>query len=176
MIRSWRLRRRNAVDDKQIEKNVVQQRQQRDREHRIHYPPHELRTVTIVSEEGEIDKGLVWSNRTNDHNGNNNDVILIKVRGTAKLHHADLQTGMHLISVNNIPVDDAMEARELCEEVQGGEALTLLLWKPSSTPSPTSTTTAPTTKTNDTKAPKYVTASIYKECMESKTGVSLQTS
>eukprot|EP00977_Amphora_coffeiformis_P013954 scaffold3813_cov146-Amphora_coffeaeformis.AAC.3 len=174
MMRSWRLRRRGAAADNNNKKHFSKQAAQRKRV--LNYPPEELKTVTIVSEEGEIDKGLVWTNhpQTFHHHHHRNGgttavIILSKVCGTAKLYE-DLQTGMHLISINNMVVEDAMEARELCEEVPAGKALTLLLWKPGSSSSSSTTTTATSTK----KAPHYVTAAIYKDCMDSKTGVSLQ--
>lgn len=167
MMRSWRLRRRAATDQRELQKDNAAVRR------RVHYATRDLTTVTIVSDEddGTVDRGLIWSDETTGGRGNDgNVVVLTRITGTAKLH-PHLCTGMRIVRINNVPIHDAVQAREMCEDVPAGEPLTLLLWKPSST----ATSTQPPPKYSATRAPLYVTAAVYKETADSKTGVSLQT-
>lgn len=145
-------------------------------------PPHrplmafqDLRAVTLVrtaEEQGLL--GLVWSNNSN--NSNSGSILLSKLTGDSK-HHADLETGLVLVSINNETFTDAMDARVYCEETDTA-SLTFLLWKPPTEESSSKTTNSATVASknnNNNKFMSYVTACIFKESPQHKTGIVLQT-
>lgn len=153
MMRNWRARRMSSQASA-AGKSITDTP-------RFYYASKQLCAVTFVVDATD-DLGLVWHNR-GPH------VVLVKLTGTAKLHPS-MRTGMHLYQVNNQVVEDAVHARELCEQVLPGEPLTLLLWQP---PSPSA---VPLKKpTVAAPALRYVTATIYKERVDSRTGLTLET-
>lgn len=166
-MRTWRLRRAVRAEDGTLKKAALQQQRRKKV-----YQPDDLRAVTLVVDADE-DLGLVWGNR------GESTVVLTKCMGMAKLHPL-IGTGMHLISINNVEVDDALQARELCDAAAPGEALTLLLWQPpvpASSPAPSKGSISFNKKKQNAteKALNYVTARVYKDHQDSKTGLTLKT-
>lgn len=142
------------------------------------WKPDDLRAVTLVADDScDLSLGLVWTA------GRQGAVILQKITGIAK-HCAELQTGLHLVALNNVVHNDATAARQAIEDcTASGDPVTLLLGLPAtsteapssrgltiSVPKKTSATTANTAQ----PASAYVTARVYKQRTDSKTGLVLQ--
>ena len=178
MMRNWRLRRaaRGAEGEGGVVRkpNLVSPPSSR-RPHRV-YQAADLRAVTLVVDATD-DLGLVWGNR-------GQDIVLVKlVPGIAKLH-PHIATGMHLITINNQAMEDAIQAREVCDAALPGDALTLLLWQPPSLAAANTTSTnkhsiafkkRQAAALQQQQQVHYVTARVYKDNIDSKTGLTLTT-
>jgi hypothetical protein len=157
----------------------------------------DLRAVTLVrtaEQPDALSRGLVWSNDTRKNGGG---ILLSKVSGDYKQTHPALETGLVLVSINNESFTDAMDARVYCEESDDAtesQSLTFLLWKPETSATKEAALAASyadpdvwmrdagehksmhksNTNTSN-KFTSYVTACIFKESLQSKTGIVLQT-